>query len=113
MKKILTILAVITSLFCHGQIIKTPIILNKGTNGATDSTANYYSINGQDYPRGGYLRFNYSYVVSDSTIGIFYGGNQWSLMQPVMDTMFVYGDSTNKVVRNMNGLRAWLRKYAY
>ena len=110
------------------QTINPPIILQKGTNSTNDSNANYFTINGQDYPRGGYLRFGYAYnpastyipkpgdtitYAADSTVSIFYGINQMPLLQPVMDTMFRYGDSTNKVVRNMNGLRAWLRKYAY
>lgn len=86
---------------------KAPVTLNVGTGG-------YVTINGQDYPRNGYFGFSYTYNTSDSLVTIFYtSGDRSIFLKPTRDTFFIWGDTSNHTVRNMNSLRAWFRTNAY
>ena len=114
MKNILLIIALLVCSTAQAQIKPSyPIILKAGSNG-------YVTIAGQDFNRDA-IGFFYNYTDSfatnsgtyDSTISIYWLRDGLSLYSNVLDTMFVYGDSTNKQVRNMGVLRTWFINNAY
>ncbi len=107
MKKVLFIALLFLSLNCGAQVISTATVSLKV------GTAAYVTINGQDYPRSGYLRFTYYEHAHDTAFGITYSISRLPLLEAVTDTMFYYADSTNKKARNAAALRAWLRTNAY
>ena len=94
----------IVGLAAHAQTLPTgtAITLNAGTHG-------YVTINGQDYMRGS-LGTHYVYPASgDSTLAIYYMRNGSLFITPSVDTLYIYGDSTNKKARNMQTLKTWMR----
>lgn len=80
---------------------------------AGPSSGNYWTMNGQDYPRGvGFFLFAMYPQTGDTVFAISYGNTRFRLIDATNDTFFYWQDSS-KYCRNAAALQTWFRTNAY
>lgn len=108
MKRILFLLLLLPLVsFGQGKQSTVTVLIKAGTSA-------YWTLNGQDFPRGmGFFTFGYFPHTSDTAFNIVYGRGDASYKIPsTCDTFFYYVDSS-KFARNATQLQTWLRTNAY
>lgn len=101
MRKLMILIALLVATTTFGQVNTKQVQIK-------NISSTCIQINGQDYPKSGFLLTQYKYGTNDSTLGLLYANTRTYMLAPTIDSLFYYVDSSKKAY-NMTVLRTWFR----